>query len=63
MRNGIDWYLGASLYFDRIRGWPYCLLGGHGLVNFTETILSGLCTQRCACGYEFCQLVFMWRHN
>ena len=22
--------------FDRIRGWPYCLSGGHGLVNFTH---------------------------
>src|SRR6218665_1023383 len=33
---GSEWYLGATLYFDRIRGWPYCLSGGHGLVNFTD---------------------------
>ena len=26
--------------FDRIRGWPYCLSGGHGLVNFTASFSS-----------------------
>src|SRR6218665_326822 len=25
----------SDALFDRIRGWPYCLSGGHGLVNFT----------------------------
>jgi len=32
------WELVAPLYFDRIRGPPYCLQGGHGLVYFTKEI-------------------------
>jgi len=30
--------LGASLYFERIRGRPYCLRGGHG--SFKITVIS-----------------------
>src|SRR6218665_613371 len=36
--------------FDRIRGWPYCLSGGHGLVNFTaetHSIFASLKVNNC----------------
>ena|SRR6218665_2271510 len=29
----------SDALFDCIRGWPYCLSGGHGLVNFTKLAL------------------------
>src|SRR6218665_2504 len=36
---GAEWYLGATFYFERIRGRPHCLSGGHGLVNFTHILI------------------------
>ena len=33
---GADWWLWVPLYFDCIRGPPYCLQDGHGLVHFTS---------------------------
>lgn len=32
---GNDWSLGPALYFERIRGPPQCLQGGHGLLKLT----------------------------
>jgi len=41
LRDG-SWMVSRSVaLFDRIRGWPYCFSGGHGLVNFTKHSVSG----------------------